>query len=108
MICRCGTCAQLRKEERESRAERQARFLESVASKATAAGFPGLVPCLVGSCRTGDAIRYHAPEDVDVVDPQLVRERCGVRIPTAKKSGLSIACKQCQSALHWAGVFLVD
>lgn len=108
MICRCETCARLRKEESEARRERETRFLESVAAKAAAAGFPGLLPCLVGECRNGGTIRYHAPDDVDVVEPQLVRERCGVRIPAAKKSGLSLACKGCQSALHWAGVFLVD
>ncbi|MFZ4203358.1 hypothetical protein ACOZE4_00570 [Streptomyces griseoincarnatus] len=85
------------------------KLRESLAERAEAAGFPGLLPCAMGrDCRaydTADAhsksgTPLHAEANTDVVEISEVRRRAAVQITLPGKPRNTVVCRACVSWFH--------
>jgi hypothetical protein len=86
-----------------------AKLRETIAARAEAAGFPGLLPCaLTADCRGRDRAEaisdsgtpLHAPSFVEVVEISEVLRRANVRIASVKKGRYTLACRACTQWFH--------
>ena len=85
------------------------KLRETVAAQTEAAGFPGLLPCvLTADCRGRDRAEaisdggtpFYAPSFVEVVELSEVLRRANVRIASAKKARHTLVCRACVGWFH--------
>ncbi|MFE9456310.1 MULTISPECIES: hypothetical protein [Streptomyces] len=85
------------------------KLRETIAVRAEAAGFPGLLPCaLGGDCQGKDTakaisengVSFHDPHRTEVVEVDEVSRRAGVVISAAKNARLTLVCRACTQWFH--------
>ncbi|MEU0585705.1 hypothetical protein [Streptomyces sp. NPDC006132] len=85
------------------------KFRETIAARAEAKGFPGLLPCALGAdCRAYEsAARFsekgtplHAESSTEVVELREVLRRANVRIAADEKARFTIVCRACTQWFH--------
>lgn len=82
---------------------------ETIAARSEAAGFPGLLPCALGTdCRgrasakssTESGLPFHDPNFTEVVEVSEVSRRVRVVIGAAKNAQYTLACRACTQWFH--------